>query len=101
MIRAPTIIRDVNRDLAYELVGVLRHEWRAISRRVNVTRVAKKFFGYVAAVIIVSLAINVILVAPRHASDHRYPRHVFVNGLHIALPENLQAFPIEQLVPLP
>ena len=101
MIRASTIIRNANRDLAYELVGVLHDEWRAISHRVDVTRVAKKFLGYVAAFIVISLAINVVLVAPRHASDHRYPRHVVVNELHIAVPENLQAFPIEQLVPLP
>ena len=99
--RASTVIQNLNRDLAYELVGVLRHEWRAISRRVNVRRAAKNLFGYVAAVIVISLAVNVILSAPWQASDYRYPRHVVVNGLHIAVPENLRAFPIEQLVPLP
>ena len=99
--RASTIIQNVNRHLAYELVGALRHEWRVISHRVDVTRAAKNLFGYVAAVIVISLAVNMILSAPWHTSDYRYPRHVVVNGLHIAVPENLRAFPIEQLVPLP
>ena len=99
--RASTIIQNVNRDLAYELFGVLRHEWRAISHRVHVTRAAKNLFGYVAAVIVISLVVNLILSAPWDISDYRYPRPVVVNGLHIAVPENLRAFPLEQLVPLP
>jgi hypothetical protein len=80
---------------------VLHHEWRAISHQGDVRRAAKKISGYVAAVIGISLAINVILSTPSHESGDRYPAHEVVNGLHIAVPENLRGYPIEQLVPLP
>jgi hypothetical protein len=108
--RASTIVRSVCRDLAYELVCV-NHECRAISHQGDVRRAAKKISGYVAAVIAISLAINVILSVPRHASGdrraahsngvHSGAAHSVVNGLHIGLPENLRGYPIEQLVPLP
>lgn len=99
--RASTIVRSVNRALAYELVCVLRHEWRAMSHQGDVRRVAKKISGYVAVVIASSLAINVILSAPRRESGNRYPVHSVVNGLHIAVPDRLRSFPIEQLIALP
>jgi hypothetical protein len=87
--------------MAYELIGVLYHEWQAVWCQGNATRSAKKISGYIAAVIGISLAVNVILSAPQQQSDARRPGHQVVNGLHIAVPDNFRDIPIEQLVPLP
>jgi hypothetical protein len=87
--------------MTYELAGVLYREWRAAWRRGDVTRSARKISGYIAAVVGISLAVNVILSAPQHRSDDSQPGHQVVNGLHIAMPNNFRDIPIEQLVPLP
>jgi hypothetical protein len=99
--RASSIVWSVSRDLTYELVRALDHEWRAIWRQSDVRRVAKKVSGYMVALIAISLAINVVVSAPWHDSGNRYPGHEVVNGLHVAVPENLRGFAIEQLIPLP
>ena len=99
--RTSTIVRTTARDLAYELVNVLYHEWRAVLCQGNATRAAKKISGFIAAVISISLAINVILSAPWHESNNRLAGHYVVNGLYIAVPDNFRGIPIEQLVPLP
>ena len=99
--RASTIVRTAARDLAYELVKALYHEWRSALRQGNATQAAKKLFGFVAAVISISLAINVILSAPRHELNNRYAGHYAVNGLHVAVPDNFRGIPVEQLIALP
>jgi hypothetical protein len=67
----------------------------------DVSRAAKKITGYVAVVIASSLAINVILSAPRHEPGNWRPAQNGVSGLHFAVPDTLRSFPIENLVPLP
>jgi hypothetical protein len=96
-----SVLRTGCRDLAYELVGVLYKEWRLSWHQRGLIRAAKKIPSYIAIVIAIALAINVIVSAPSHVSIDRYPTHRAVNGLNIALPDNLRGFPIEQLVPLP
>src|SRR5262245_23118076 len=99
--RTSTLVRTTVRDLAYELIRALYHEWQAISRQAKAIRTAKKVSGYIAAVIGISLAVNVILSAPSRESNDRHPGHYVVNGLHIAVPNNFWGISIEQLVPLP
>ena len=99
--RTSTIIWSVSRTLAYELVCVLHQDWRAISHESHVRRAAKTISGCVAAAIGIVLAINMIFAAPWYESQNRHPGHYVVNGLHIAVPENLRSYPIEQLLPLP
>ena len=94
----PTVVRSATRSLVHGFIDVLHQEWGATSHDVGraLTRVA----GYLVAATVISLAIFAMLSAPWQDSDDRYPPRV-VNGLHIVVPENLQRFPIEQLVPLP
>ena len=99
--RASSVVRSIRRDLVCELLGALQNESRAALRRTEISRAAKKAAGYIAVVIAAALAINVLLSAPTHESGTPYQTHDAVNGLHIAVPSNLQNFPIEQLVPLP
>jgi hypothetical protein len=99
--RTSMIVRSLNRDLAFELFRVLCNEWRAIIRQDGIRRTAKKIAGYLIALLAISLAVNVMISAPSRDSARRYPGHQVVNGLHIAVPENLRGFAIEQLVPLP
>jgi hypothetical protein len=99
--RTSTIIRTTSRNLAYELVGIFYHKWQAAWRRGHANRSAKKISGYIAAVIGISLAVDVILSAPQHRSDDHRPGHQVVNGLHIAVPDNFRDIAVEQLVPLP
>jgi hypothetical protein len=100
--RVSTVVRVINRNVAHELIGVLHDEWRRpVSHPADVRRAAKKISGYVMAAIIIMLGANVILSAPWHSSDLRSPRLNVRSGLHIAVPETLRSFPIEQFVPLP
>jgi hypothetical protein len=78
----------------------LYHEWRAVLRRGNATHSAKKISGYIAAVIGISLAINVILSAAWQSDNSPAARYV-VHGLHIAVPYNFGSTPVEQLLALP
>ena len=98
--KTSTIVRTTTRDLTSELVNILYHEWRAVLRRGNATRSAKKISGYIAAVIGISLAINVILSAAWQSNNSPAAPYV-VHGLHIAVPDNLRSIPVEQLLALP
>ena len=99
--RTSAVVRTTVRDLAYEFISVLYNEWRAVLCQGNATRTAKKISGYIAAVIGISLAINVILTAAWYASDNSHALHYTVNGLHIAVPDSFRGIPVEQLLPLP
>ena len=99
--RTSTIIRNTSRNMVYDLVAALYHEWQGVWRQGNVTRPAKKIAGYIAAVIGISLAVNVILSAPRRQLDDRRFGHQVVNGLHIAVPGKFPDLAAEQLLPLP
>jgi hypothetical protein len=95
-----TAVRTISRNLAYELIAV-RHHWRPAWSWADVSLSAKRISGYIAAVIAISFAVNLILSAPgRESTDVLSARDV-VNDLHIAVPSNLRGFAIEQLVPLP
>jgi hypothetical protein len=96
-----SVLRTGCRDLTYELVGVLYKEWQLSWHQLDFIRTAKKVPGYIAIVIAIALAISVILYTPQYDSVDRHPIHRVVNGLNIALPDNLRGFAIEQLVPLP
>ncbi len=95
------VVRTANRNLAYKLVSVMYEEWRVSWHQHDLVQAAKKISGYIAVVMAIALAIDVIGSAPLRDSGERYATHRVVNGLHIALPENLQGVAIEQLVPLP
>jgi hypothetical protein len=88
-------------ELAYEFFRVLHQEWRAAWHQNDATRFVRTFFGWVVAAIAISLATNVIWSAPNEAVAHNPVHHVLNNGLHIAVPDVLRAFPIEQVIPLP
>lgn len=96
--RTSTVVRAKVHDLAFELISVLYSEWRAALHRRDAMRAAKMISGCIVAAISISLAINVILSAPRHG---RYTGHYAVNGLHIAVPDNFRGIPVEQLIALP
>jgi hypothetical protein len=75
--------------------------WRQSWHQGDLIRTAKTIPGYITIVIVIAFAINVIVSAPLHDSIDRHPTHRVVNGLNIALPDNLRGFAIEQLIPLP
>ena len=99
--------RAVNLVLIYELVSFLYRRYQepwSLGDHVGIT---KKIAGFAAIAMVIALAVIVIVSAPLHGSKkYSMPTesgalHDVVDGLHIALPENLRYIAIEQLVPLP